>query len=180
MYRNTKRHQRRGQSLVGILISVFIMIGMAVFFLMPRGGNDGTPGKTVLRRSMDKGEDVVTNSNISQIQQGISMFKEGNEGKPPASLEELRHYLKDYPAEMWENPVDHKPLVYNPATGTICAEGPGCPALDSAAPVANPVAPGGNPPPPPAPAAPSSPTGPGGIHMNIPAPGAGAADAMKE
>ena len=178
MHRNTMRHQRRGQSLVGILISVFIMIGMAVFFLMPRGGNDGTPGKTVLRRSMDKGEDVVTNSNISQIQQGISMFKEGNEGKPPASLEELRHYLKDYPAEMWENPVDHKPLVYNPATGTICAEGPGCPAPAAAA-VANPVAPGANPPAPPQPA-PASPTGPGGIHMNIPSPGAGAADAMKE
>ncbi len=39
------RAVRRGQSLIGILVSVFVMIGLTVFFLMPRGGNDGTPEK---------------------------------------------------------------------------------------------------------------------------------------
>jgi len=161
--------QRRGQTLIGVLISVCLLIGLAAFFLVPRG-NNGQPQKSTLRRSMDKGEEVALNSNINQIQQGISMFKSDNDGKPPASLDELKHYLKDYPAEMWINPIDKKPLLYDPATGTICAQGPGCPPSAPAAPGANP----------PAPAAPTSPTGPGGIHMNIPQPGGGAADAMRE
>lgn len=172
--RNVKRC---GQTLVGVLISVFVMIALAVFFLMPRGGINGAPGKTVLKRSIEKGQGVASISYLSQIRQGITMYKDSNDGKPPASLDELKHYLKDYPPECWVNPVDQKPFLYDPATGTICEQGPGCPATDSAAPVANPPAPGANPP---APAPPSSPTGPGGIHMNIPAPGAGAADAMRD
>ncbi len=176
--------QRRGQSLVGILVSVFLMIGLAVFFLMPRGGNDGKPGKTVLKKSMERAQDVGTTSYVSQIQQGIDQIKSDNDGKPPASLEELKHSLKDYPPEMWINPVDKKPLLYNAVTGTICEDkGTGCPP-GSAAPVAAPVAPGANPAAPgsapPSPSGPSSSVGPGGIHMNIPQPGAGAADAMKD
>ena len=176
---------RRGQSLIGILVSVFLMIGLAVFFLLPRGGDDGKHQKTVLKRSIEKAQDVGTTSYLSQIQQGINMFKSDNDGKPPASLEELKHYLKDYPPECWVNPVDKKPFLYDPATGTICEQGPGCPP-SGAAPLAAPVAPGANPPAPgaAAPAAPAanpiSPTGPGGIHMRIPQPGAGAADAMKD
>ncbi len=138
---------------------------------------------------MNKAENVGTVSYVSQIQQGIDQFKSDNDGKPPASLEELKRYLKDYPPEMWVNSVDKKPFLYDPATGTICAQGPGCPPGGDAS-VSAPAAPGANPPPPGAnppapgvaPAAPNpiSPTGPGGIHMRIPQPGAGAADAMKD
>jgi hypothetical protein len=178
---------RRGQSLIGILVSVFLLIGLAAFFLMPHGGNDGKHEKSVLRKSMDRAEDVGTTSYLSQIQQGINMYKQDNDGKTPASLDELKHYLKDYPPDMWFNHVDKKPFLYDPASGTICEDkGTGCP------PGSAPAAPGANPPPPgnpPAPGAdapaappanPISPTGPGGIHMRIPQPGAGAADAMKD
>lgn len=178
---------RRGQSLVGILVSVFLLIGLAAFFLMGGTGNDGKPKKSTLKASMDRAEGVALDSNISQIQQGISMFKSDNDGKPPASLDELKRYLKDYPPEMWINPLDKKPLIYDPATGTICAEGPGCPpggapATAPIAPGSNPPAPGANPPAPggAAPANPISPQGPGGIRMRVPQPGAGAEDAMKD
>ena len=186
----SKSSPRRGQSLVGILVSVFLLMGLAAFFLMGRSGGDGKPQKSTLKASMDKAEGVALDSNISQIQQGISMFKSDNDGKPPASLDELKRYLKDYPPEMWINPLDKKPLVYDPATGTICAEGPGCPP--GGAPATAPVAPGSNPPAPgtnpaspgaaspAAPANPISPSGPGGIRMKIPQPGAGAADAMQD
>ncbi len=167
--------KRRGQSLVGVLVSVFLMIGLAVFFLMPRGGNDGTPQKSTIKRSMDMAEGTALTSNISQIQQGISMYKSDNDGKAPASLDELKRYLK-YPPEMWENPLDKKPLVYDPASGTICAEGPGCPAPGGV--VSNPVAPGANPPPPVA-VSPNLST-PGGMTSKIPAPGAGAAEALND
>ena len=181
--------RRRGQSLIGILVSVFLLIGIAVFFLMPRGGGDGKPGKTVLKKSMERAQDVGTTSYVSQIQQGIDQIKSDNDGKAPASLEELKHDLRSYPPEMWINPIDKKPLLYNAVTGTICEDkGTGCPpgSAASAAPVAAPVAPGANPPAPgaeaSAPAAPNpiSPSGPGGIRMRIPQPGAGAADAMKD
>jgi hypothetical protein len=181
---------RRGQSLIGILVSVFLLIGLAAFFLMGRSGEDGKPGKSTLKASMDRAEGVALDSNIGQIQQGISMFKSDNDGKPPASLEELKRYLKDYPPEMWVNPLDKKPLIYDPATGTICAEGPGCPpggttATAPVAPGSNPPAPGANPPAPgssggAAPANPISPSGPGGIRMKVPQPGAGATDAMQD
>jgi hypothetical protein len=171
------KNQRRGQSLVGILVSVFIMIGLAAVFLMPRGNKDGERQPGTMKRSMDMATEVELNSNINQIQQMIGMHKSDNDGKPPASLEELKKYSK-FPDEMFINPLDKKPLIYNPATGTICAEGPGCPALGAAAApgAANPSAPGANPP---APAA-ANPSTPGGMTSNIPQPGAGAADAMRD
>jgi hypothetical protein len=173
---------------VGILVSVLVLIGLAAFFLMGGSGNDGKPQKSTLKRSMDKAEGVGTTSYLSQIQTGINEYKESNDGKPPASLEELKRHLKDYPPEMWVNSVDNKPFLYDPVSGTICEDkGTGCPP--GAPSGAAPVAPGSNPPAPgsssggsnaTAPSAPTSPSGPGGIRMRIPQPGAGAADAMNE
>ena len=173
-----KNHTRAGQSTIGLLVSVFLIIGAVAFFFAPRKGEE----KTAIKRSMDMAEGVGGVSYLSQIQTGIDQIKSDNDGKAPASLDELKKALKEYPPECWINPVDKKPFVYNPETGKICAEGPGCPATGSA-PAA--VAPDGNPTPPgsaPAapPAAPAGNTGPGGIRMNIPQPGAGAAEAMRD
>ena len=169
--------QRSGQSLVGVLISVFILIGLAAVFLMPRGNKeDGTHKPGTLKRSVDMASEVELDNNIRQINIVISEFKAENEGKPPSSLDELKSAAKGYPTSMFFNPVDQKPLIYNPATGIICAEGPGCPAL-GAAPAAQPLAPGANPPPP---VQPGAATGPGGVGVNIPQPGAGAAEAMND
>ena len=179
---------RRGQSLVGVLVSVFLLIGLAAFFLVGSGGSkDGKHQKTALKRSMDKAESVGTTSYLSQIQTGINEYKESNDGKPPASLEDLKRHLKDYPPEMWVNSVDNKPFLYDPVSGTICEDkGTGCPPGSASA--AAPAAPGSNPPAPGAaapaapgaPSSPISPSGPGGIRMRVPQPGAGAADAMQD
>ena len=72
--------------------------------------------KSILGRSMDKGRGVATDSNIAQINQ---MVPRDENGKPPATLEELRHALHDYPAEMWVDDATGKPLQYNPTTGTV-------------------------------------------------------------
>jgi hypothetical protein len=174
---------RRGQTAIGLLVSVFLLVGLAAFFLMPRGAkDDGTPQKSTLKRSMDMAEGVAADSNLNQIRMAISMFKSDNDGKPPASLDELKNssYAKGITPEMWINPVDKKPFLYDPATGTICAQGPGCPpdaapAVAAPAPAAPGVAPA-----PAAPSSPTSPEGPGGVRMKIPQPGAGAAEAMND
>ena len=72
--------------------------------------------QSILGRSMDKGRDVATDSNIAQINQ---MVPRDENGKPPASLEELRHSLHDYPAEMWADGATGKPLQYDPTTGKV-------------------------------------------------------------
>lgn len=74
--------------------------------------------RTVLGRSMDKGKGIATDSNITQINQGLSMAK-GEDGKPPADIDSAKRALKDYPAEMWVDDATGKPLAYDPATGTV-------------------------------------------------------------
>lgn len=80
-----------------------------------------TSSPTVLKQSVDRAQEVALDSNISQINQVIGMYRNDNEGKTPASLDELKTYSK-FPAEMFVNPVDKKPLLYDPATGKISVQ----------------------------------------------------------
>jgi hypothetical protein len=113
-------YRRSGQALIGVLVSVFLIIAVAGIYLSAKGKNpDGsTSSHTALRRSIDLAQEIALQSNLNQIQQIIAMYKQDNEGKVPASYDELKKYAK-FPSEMWINPVDEKPLGYNPATGTM-------------------------------------------------------------
>lgn len=75
-----------------------------------------TDKKSILGRSMDKGEGVATDSYIAQINQNVPRDENG---KPPATLEELKKSLKDFPPETWRDGATGKDLVYNPTTGTV-------------------------------------------------------------
>jgi type II secretory pathway pseudopilin PulG len=114
------KSRRGGQTLIGVLVVLAIIVAAAGFYFSARGKNpDGSESsKTALGRSVDLAKEIELQSNIGQIQQIIGMYKNDNEGKVPASLEELQSYAK-FPAEMWINPVDKKPLGYNPQTGAI-------------------------------------------------------------
>lgn len=158
---STRAARRAGQTLIGLLVVVVIMIGLYLTFLGPRRGKDGERRPSVARQSIDRAKEVELNSNISQIQQIIGMYKNDNEGKPPASLDELKSYSK-FPAEMFVNPVDGKPLVYDATTGAIA------PQPEGVAPQA--PAPGAPAPGAPASQAPVAPnaggaTGPGGVRI---------------
>lgn len=115
-----RKGRRHGQTLIGLIVVMAIIIAAAGIYLSAKGKNpDGsTSSHTALRRSLDLAQEVALQSNLGQIQQLIAMHKQDNEGKPPASLEELKRYAK-FPAEMWINPVDQKPLGYDPATGLM-------------------------------------------------------------
>lgn len=116
-------YRRRGQALLGLLIFVVILVFLYLQFLGPRSSPDGEHRKSVAAESMDQAREVELTSNLNQIRQGIRMYRNDNDNRVPASMEELRKYLKDYPAEMWVNPIDKTPLIYDPSTGAIYAQG---------------------------------------------------------
>ncbi len=75
--------------------------------------------KTALGRSMDKAKDVATTDYTGQINAALGQVKADNDGKAPATLEEAKRALKDFPAEMWVDGASGKPLNYDPVTGTV-------------------------------------------------------------
>ena len=168
-----KTERRRGQTMIALMITVLILIGLYMAFLGSRQGDDGELRPSVAKQSIDRGQEVVLENNLSQIQQIISMYKSDNGGKPPASLDELKTYSK-FPAEMFINPVDKKPLGYDPATGTmIVTPYEGMSRMINRT-TANPmhgadqpVAPQGAAPPTGGPPAPGQGGGPGGVRMPV-------------
>lgn len=120
-YSKSRHSRRSGQSMIGLLIVMLIAIGIYMLYLGQRKGENGETKSSVLKQSMDKGSDVNTTSNIMQIQQAVEMYKNDNDGKVPASLDELKNssYGKGYPAEMWYDSVSKQPLNYDPQTGRV-------------------------------------------------------------
>ena len=144
----SRTHRRRGQSLIGLLVVVLIVIGLYLLFLGRRTGENGETKVSVLKQSMNKGEDVATSSHILQIQQAVEMYKNDNDGRPPASLDELKNstYGKAYPAEMWIDSVSKQPLQYDPRSGRVSSPTgglKGVPGSAGTAPPASDAAPGG-------------------------------------
>ncbi len=115
---SSQRSRRGGQTLIGLLVVIVIGIVLYMALLGPRKGKDGEERPSITSASIDRGQGVALGSNIGQIQQFIGIYKSENDGKVPASLDELKSASK-FPAEMFVNPVDNKPLVYDPATGSI-------------------------------------------------------------
>lgn len=134
--KSSRNSRRRGQSLIGILIVMLIAIGIYMMYLGKRRGENGEEKQSILKQSMDKGSDVNTTSNILQIQQAVELYKNDNDGKVPASLDELKNsaYGKGYPAEMWVDSVSKQPLYYDPQSGRVSSATGGLPGVAGSAP----------------------------------------------
>lgn len=111
---------RTGQTLIGLLVVVAIGLVLMVYYLGPTKDKDGNQQPSVAKRAIDRSQEVALNSNISQINQFIFMYKNDNNGQVPASMEELKSASK-FPADMFINPVDQQPLNYDPTTGRVWA-----------------------------------------------------------
>lgn len=87
------------------------------------------------KRAMDMAKGVDTDSNISQINQSLSMVKGDNDGKAPATIEEAKARAK-VPAEMWIDSATGKPLEYDPVSGTVHRAGaaPNTPPTEGSSP----------------------------------------------
>ncbi len=70
------------------------------------------------KRSMEMAHGVETDSNISQINSSLSIFKSTNEDKAPASIEEAKTAAK-VPDSMWIDAETKLPLEYDAASGTV-------------------------------------------------------------
>ena len=108
-----------GVAVAGALVSSALLAGCATGEGTEQMDSDGP--HTVLKKSIDLAQEGVLTSNISQIQMFIGMYRGDNDGKAPASMDELKHSSK-FPAEMFVNPIDQKPLLYDPATGKVTAQ----------------------------------------------------------
>lgn len=163
--RATRRY--RGQTMIGLLVVIVIMIGMYMMFLGPRRGKDGEMRPSVARQSIERSKEVgVGGNNARQIGMCIDMYKGDNNGQVPPDLPSLKAYCKEIPASMWVDPRDGRPYQYDPQTGTIygASDPPPAGAAAGAAPAG--AAPAGA-----APAAPAPPPalpgvrGPGGVRL---------------
>jgi hypothetical protein len=130
-----KNTRRSGQSLVGLLVVIVIGIAIYMLFLGPRKGTDGERKSSVLKKSLDRAEDVNTTNNLVQIQTGINMFKAENE-RYPASLDEFKKstFGSGYPAEMFVDSVSKQPFNYDPQTGQVSSPTGGLPGAPGSAP----------------------------------------------
>ena len=115
-----KSFLRRGQTMIGLLVVVAIGLILTVYFLAPTKDKNGNEHHGPAKRAIDMSQEVALNSNISQINQFIFMYKTDNDGQVPASMDELKKSSK-FPAEMFVNPVDMQPLNYDPKTGRVWA-----------------------------------------------------------
>lgn len=114
---------KRGYTLVGTLVAIALMLGLAVYFVMGTGAGskrkDGL-GKTVPGAVRAQAFDTECKNQLSQIRQSISIATNMGEDAHPTSLSDLRlggDYLLC--------PIGKEPFAYDAATGKVQCVHPG-------------------------------------------------------
>jgi hypothetical protein len=113
--------KNRGNSLVGVLVAVFILVLAAAYFATggkALGGEvkeraDGK-GETMIGRSLYRGKDAVCMSNMQQVRSGINIATDQVDGTFPASIEDTR-----LGSQFYQCPVGGEKYEYDPATGIV-------------------------------------------------------------
>lgn len=81
------RHQRGQWTIVGSLVAIALLIGLAAWllpgFLKPRGDAGG-------RTAIQMGQGAACSIYESQINDAIISYKSSHDGQPPASLDDLK------------------------------------------------------------------------------------------
>ncbi len=79
--------QLRGQSIVGVLVVLVIIMALYLFFLRGNTGSGpvGPHGEqTIAKAAMNKASGVECMSNLRSIRQAMTMYEQTNEKKPAA------------------------------------------------------------------------------------------------
>lgn len=119
---------KRGNTLVGLLVTFAIIAVLAVVFL--KGGNvfgsnssprkDGR-GTTVPGLVKAKAEDEVCRSNLGQVRMSLQISRDANGDESwPESLQETR-----LGSQFYMCPMGKEPYRYDPATGKVSCPHPG-------------------------------------------------------
>ena len=112
----------RGESLVGVLVAVAIVILLAVAFSVGSGvfgGQGGATradgkGETIIGRSKFAAKDVECRNNLSQLRTAIQIATDPVEGTKPSTLQETR-----LGRDFYRCPVGEEDYDYDPESGTV-------------------------------------------------------------
>ena len=118
---------QRGNTLVGLLVTMVIMAMLAMVFMYGSGTfgehksarKDGK-GTTIPGAAEMAAQDTVCRSNLNQVRQGLMIQQGGDDTSHPDSLAVL-----NFPKEVLHCPIGHEAYVYDPTTGTVHCPHPG-------------------------------------------------------
>ncbi|NCO35245.1 MAG: hypothetical protein AUJ92_08920 [Armatimonadetes bacterium CG2_30_59_28] len=120
-YRSPRALERSGQTLIGILVVLVIMMVGYSIFLGPRK-NDKGEVKSAPKAAMDKSTDLECSTYLGQVRQAISMYGGGtDENERPASLADLGTSMQS----VTKCPVGGEDYVYDSQTGKVHCPHPG-------------------------------------------------------
>jgi len=104
------QQNRRGQTLIGLLIAIFLLsiVGASLYLQLRKGGPGG-------RSPEDQANEVACSEYTSQIRQAIMQYKQDNEGRNPPDLKSLGKY--GVTPDILNAPGCSYP--YDPSTGTV-------------------------------------------------------------
>ena len=110
---------RRAFSLIEMLV-VIVIIAVIAAVMMPRIAGHGRTKDGKATTPMSKARDTECLMNLTQVKQGIEVFKATAEGTPPQSLDDLK-----LPKELLSCAVSKQPYQYDPQTGAVRCTFPG-------------------------------------------------------
>lgn len=110
-----------GQTLIGTLVVLVIIMLGYLLFLNPRKMKNGTV-KSAPKAAMDKATDMECSNYLGQVRQALSMYGSGtDENERPANLSDLGKSME----QITKCPVGGEPYQYDPTTGKVWCTHPG-------------------------------------------------------
>lgn len=116
-----------GQSLIGTLVVIAILVGLGLFFVYGGYGLTGSSekrpdgkGETLIGRSALRAKDSKCMQYLGQIRSAVQIATDPVEDVRPQTLEETR-----LGSDFYKCPIGKEPYSYDPATGTVKCVHPG-------------------------------------------------------
>ena len=114
------KHLQSGNSLIGILVALVVIVGLTLVFVFGGFGLTGNKserkdkvGTTIIGKSMARAKDAKCMEYLKQVRMSIEMNTNTDDEKP-----ESMDILK-LPTEVTQCPIGKEPYVYDPATGKV-------------------------------------------------------------
>ena len=117
-----------GQSLIGIIVSMVILVGLGLAFAVGTGvfGSKDVPeradgqGETVVGRSLLAGKDTECRNNLGQMRTSIQIGTDPVSDTPPSTLQ-----ATGMSSQFMSCPVGEVDYVYDPSSGKVSCPHPG-------------------------------------------------------
>jgi len=118
--------KRSGNTMIGVLVVVAIIVALVVVFYGKGAGGNSMPeradkkGETVIGKSLYAAKDDQCRNGLDQVRASIAINTDPVEGTKPASLEATR-----LGAQFYKCPVGGEAYAYDPKTGKVHCPHPG-------------------------------------------------------